>query len=140
MRAVRVLGTVGAIGVSLNNRDVAPIGVEFIGENSRQAGADSVTHLGTVGHNVDHAIGMNADENAGMERGRVNRSRNSGSCGPNGLREDSRAQYERPGGEHSLKKTAAADILDDNPLHGGLFRGDHAVSFAASLMAERIRW
>ena len=145
--AVGILRTVGAIAISLDDSDAGPVGIEFIGEDTRQAGADSVAHLRTVSHDVYRAVAVYADEEAGVECGSANRRRgvrrlrgcsDSGRTGEKGDFSD--AKHERAGGKHALKKTAAAHIFDDEFICGYCFCADHAVSFAACLMAERMRW
>ena len=71
MRAIGILRSVSLVPIALDNLDATPIGVEFVGENPRKAGADAVSHLRTVGHNVDRAVGVDPDEDAGMKRGSV---------------------------------------------------------------------
>src|ERR1700752_1711528 len=117
MRSVSVLRTIFRIAVSLQHMHSAPVSIEFIGKNARQAGSDAVSHLRPMRNDVDRSVGVNADENTGMERGRAHRGGGASGSGPERLRENPGAEDEGPGREHALKKTAAADIFD----------GDHAV-------------
>ena len=82
VRSVGVLRAVFCITVGLQHVHSAPVGVEFVGKNARQAGAHAVSHLRPVGNDVDRSVGVNADENAGMKRGRTDGPGSASGCGP----------------------------------------------------------
>ncbi len=144
MGAIRVLIAIFVIAIALNNFHARPVGIKLVGEDAGKAGANAVSHLCAMGNDEDGSIGLNAKVDAGMKRSCVNRGRHVSSDGcpiSRGLCEKwglAYAKNKRAGGKHALQKTAPACVFD-RQFDFFFFDIDHAVSFAASLMAARMR-
>ena len=86
--------------------------VKVDGDHERRRGGDASAHLGAMGHGINRAVGVHADEWAGMQRGAVgvrsaHRDRHRRRAGRSG--KQMHAQDERAGREHSLEEAAPAD-------------------------------
>ena len=82
---------------------------------------------------MDGAIGVDGEEEIGMENGVIERGGSAvgvGVCGPGRLRQNFETEDEGSGREDALEESATGDIFDCA----------HAVSLAADLMAARMRW
>ncbi len=147
MRSIRVLRSIFLVAISLDHRHPAPVRIQFIRQNARQARAHSIPHLRTVRHDQHRPVALNAHVHARMKRSRVDRRvRQRHVCrrpAPRGQcerRNCPHTQHKRARPEHSLEKMPPRHVLDRDRFHGIFFCRDHAVSFAACWIAARIRW
>ena len=86
-RAVGVLVAVARIADALLDGDAAPVGVELVGRDLRQAGPDAGAHLGAVRHDEDRAVGPDAEIDARVEGRRLGLRAEGRGLRPRGLGE-----------------------------------------------------
>ena len=122
---------VGAIGIliaifrvadGLLQLDAFPIGFHLIGQDQRDHGPAAGSHFRAMGHDQHRAIRLDAHkhvggEDRGFQRGQGWSGNHAG------------AQHQRAGSKGLPQEGAAAEVAD----------GFHACSFAADLMAARMR-
>src|SRR5215475_9915136 len=94
-------------------------------------------------HDQHRSIGLNPQKDAGMEGCCINRRHGCGGCPTcGGICQKwgfCNTQHEGARRKCSLQETATRDV-DDRDRFSVLLDGDHARSFAASLIAARMRW
>jgi hypothetical protein len=74
-RAARSIGVLIAefdlVAMRLLDANARPVGLHFLGNDHRQAGADAGSHLGAVSDDRDNAIRRDCDEHARVHHGSV---------------------------------------------------------------------
>ena len=130
-RAVGVLVAVLLVADRLRDLDSAPVRLELVGEDHRDAGAHALAHLRAMGDDRHRSGGVDGDEQVRTQRGTD--GGRSLSDGRERVESRERIELEREregsGGGHALEEGSAADVLN----------GVHDFTPAASLMAARIR-
>ena len=122
-RAVGVLVTVFDVGITLDDLDARPIGVELVGQHHRKAGLDAGAHFGAVGNNRHHPGFFDADIDVRGELGF------RGCPGGKAAEADVEAEHQPGAKAQAAKDVTPAEIFDC-----------HAPDSAAALIAARMRW
>ena len=130
MRTVRVLIAVSRIADRLINFHALPVGIQFIGYHQGQGCANYSAHFRTMSNNPDGSVGLDTHKHIGMKSGIICVSMPIvGLLSPQYFRRVTCAQDERSRSSHALQK----------PTPTYIFNRAHASSFAAALIAARMR-
>ena len=70
LRSVGVLVAIPRVADALFDLDARPVGIELVGGDHRERGADAGPHLRAVRHDMHRAVGIDAEVDARMERRR----------------------------------------------------------------------
>ncbi len=117
-QAARAVGVLVAVFLLVARRlpdaHPRPVGLQLVGDGHRQAGARPGAHLGAMRDDGDDAVGRDRDKDMGIAhhpaRHLVGAGRKGGECRAG--RQEFGGDDKAAGGDHSLQKAAAADVLD----------------------------
>src|ERR1700756_772585 len=130
MRTGGVLIAVSRVADRLINFYPLPVGVQFVGHDQGQSGANYGSHFRAMSDNPNGSVRLDTDEHIGMKRGIIGVSTHIvGFVWPQFLGRIICAQDERSRSSHAFEKAASTNI----------FNRAHAGSCAAALMAARMR-
>ncbi len=113
-RAVGVLVAVfDFVAVRLLHLHAIPVGLHFLGDHQRQAGAHAGSHLGAMGDDGDDAVGGDRDKDARVDHDAMRHLAGAGLIGcEGGTRHDGCREHEASGDAETLQHAAARDVLD----------------------------
>ncbi len=131
MGAIGVLIAVAVIADGLIDNDLFPVGVQFVGDNERQRGADYGAHFRAACDDVDCAVGFDAEKNIGVKWSAV-RVGFAVRC--------LWKIHSRGGVADRQNQCAGAYEAFEEGAPAYIFDAAHVFFSAASLMAARMRW